>query len=85
MLNLSGTNTYAPLSTGTVNTNTTPITTGGGSVVINANSAVNVTHSQTLSNLTIADGVEVNFGDGTPFSDGTVRSAAALRSALPKR
>ena len=65
---LNGTQTYAALITngGVTNVNS-PL--GTGTSTVNANATTNFNTSQTLASLTIADGVEVTFGDGLPFAD----------------
>ncbi len=67
VLNISGTQTYAALTTSGCATNLyTPLGTGSSTVA--ANAAVSFYARQTLASLTIADGVEVTFGDGLPFA-----------------
>ena len=74
-LTLAGTQTYATLNAngGVTNVNST---LGTGTSTINANAAVNIKASQTLAALTIADGVEVTFGDGLAFDGGPDKGAA---------
>ena len=66
-LNISATQTYSALTTsgGTTNIYTA---LGTGSSTLTANATTNIYASQTLASLTIADGVEVTFGDGLPFA-----------------
>ena len=75
LLNLSGPQTYAALTTsgGTTSVNTT---LGSGTSTVTANATVNFYASQTLASLTIADGVEVTFGDSLPFAGGPEKSGA---------
>ena len=49
---------------------------GTGTSTINANATVNINASQTLAALNIADGVEVTFGDGSPFTGGPEKFGA---------
>ncbi len=67
-LNLTGPQTYTALDANAGVTNLhSPV--GTGSATVTANAAVNFYTSQTLASLTIADGVEVTFGDGLAFAD----------------
>ena len=67
VLNISSTQTYAALTTSGGTTNIyTPLGTGTSTVA--ANAATSFYASQTLASLTIADGVEITFGDGLPFA-----------------
>ena len=68
-LTLNGVQSYGTL---TANTGITNIGSalGTGTSVLNANARVNISASQTLAALNIADGVEVTFGDGLPFAGG---------------
>lgn len=67
-LHIKGVQAYSALTTagGVTNIYTA---LGTGTSTITANAATNIYASQTLASLTIADGVEVTFGDGLPFSD----------------
>ena len=49
---------------------------GSGTSTITAAATLNIYASQTLASLTIADGVEVTFGDGTPFAPEPVKPSA---------
>ncbi len=75
VLTLAGAQTYATLNAngGVTNVNSA---LGTGTSTINANAAVNINTSQTLAALTIADGVEVTFGNGLPFDGGPDKGAA---------
>lgn len=64
---LSGTQTYATLTTNGGTTNV-DIAIGTGSSTVNANATTNFHVSQTLASLSIGDGAEVTFGDGLPFA-----------------
>ncbi len=68
-LTLTGSQSYATLNAnlGVTNLNSA---LGTGTSTLNANSTVNLTVSQTLAALNIADGVVVTFGDGLPFAGG---------------
>ena len=55
---------------------------GTGTSTVNANARVNFNASQTLAALTIADGVEVTFGNGLPFA-GEGTKAWRLARAWP--
>ena len=70
-LTLAGTQTYANLTTTGGATSVTNVNTalGTGTSTVNANARVNFNASQKLGALTIAEGVEVTFGNGLPFAD----------------
>ena len=72
---LNGVQTYGTL---TANAGLTNINSalGTGSSVVTANAAVHFGASQTLASLTIADGIEVTFGDGLPFAGGPEKFGA---------
>ena len=75
---LAGVQNYAVLN---LNGGLTDITgTFSGTAVIHANTATKFTTSQTLGSLTIADGVEVTFGDGSNsfFDDGALKVDQAV-------
>ena len=75
---LAGAQNYAVLN---LNGGLTNITgTFSGTAVIHANTATKFTTSQTLGSLTIADGVEVTFGDGSNsfFDDGALKVDQAV-------
>ncbi len=74
-LTLNGVQTYGTL---TANAGLTNINSalGTGASVVTANSAVHFGASQTLASLTIADGIEVTFGDGLPFTGGPEKFGA---------
>ena len=76
ILNLSGTQTYAALTTtgGITNVNTAL----GAGAAVNAGATTNFAVSQTLASLTIGNGVEVTFGNGLPFA------AAFTAEAVPE-
>ena len=76
-LTLSGPQTYATLNAnaGVTNLNSA---LGTGASTLNANATVNINASQTLASLTIADGVEVTFGDGLPFAGGPDKLGAVV-------
>ncbi len=69
-LTLAGTQTYANLTANGGATSVTNVNTalGTGTSTVNANARVNFNASQKLGALTIADGVEVTFGNGLPFA-----------------
>ena len=69
-LNLKGSQTYAALTT-TAGTTNLYSALGTGTSTLTANATTNIYASQTLASLTIADGVEVTFGDGLPFAGGS--------------
>ena len=73
----SGAQTYATL-TSTAGAGVTNVSTaiGSGTTTVNANSTMNIYASQTLAALTIADGVEVTFGDGLAFAGGPGKFSA---------
>ncbi len=66
-LTLAGTQTYATLNANGGVTNVRSAL-GTGASTLNASATTNIFASQTLAALTIADGVEVTFGDGLPFA-----------------
>ena len=66
-LNLTAAQGYGTLNASGGTTNLSG-TLGTGSSTLNASATVNITTSQTLAALNIADGVEVTFGDGLPFA-----------------
>ena len=74
--NITGAQTYAGLTTtgGTTNIYTA---LGTGTSTLTANATTNFYASQTLASLTIADGVEVTFGDGLLFADEPVKFGGA--------
>ena len=69
-LTLAGTQTYASLTTNGGATSVTNVNTalGTGTSTVTANARINFHASQKLASLTIANGVEVTFGDGLPFA-----------------
>ena len=69
-LTLAGTQTYASLTTNGGPASVTNVNTalGTGTSTVTANARINFHASQTLASLTIANGVEVTFGDGLPFA-----------------
>ena len=76
-LNLTGPQTYTQLdANGGVTNLHSPV--GTGSATVNANATVHFYTSQTLASLTIADGVEVTFGDGLPFAGDGEKFAAPV-------
>ena len=76
-LTLAGTQAYATLNAneGVTNVNSA---IGTGTSIVNANATVNFGTSQTLGALNIADGVEVTFGDGSPFAGGPGKFGGAV-------
>ena len=76
-LNLTAAQDYGTLnaSGGTTNLSST---LGTGSSTLNAGANVNITASQTLAALNIADGVEVTFGDGLPFAPAPAKFGPAV-------
>ena len=78
VLNIKGVQTYNALTTtgGVTNIYTA---LGTGTSTITANATTNIYASQTLASLTIADGVEVTFGNGLPFDAEPPKAAAPFR------
>ncbi len=82
VLNINATQTYSSLTTnGGVTNIYTALGTGTSSIV--ANATTNIYTNQTLASLTIADGVEVTFGNGLPFADEPVKPAASFGGGAP--
>ena len=77
VLNLKGAQTYGALTTtgGVTNLYTA---LGTGTSTLTANATTNIYASQTLASLTVADGVEVTFGDALPFAPEPVKPPALL-------
>ena len=68
VLNIKGVQTYSSLTT-TAGVTNIYTALGTGTSTIAANATLNIYANQTLASLTIADGIEVTFGDGLPFGD----------------
>ena len=81
-LTLSGPQNYPTLNTQGGRTDLSA-TLGTGTSTINANAEINITVSQTLAALNIADGVEVTFGDGLAFAGGPEKTGGFTVAFTP--